>query len=266
MPTLPSLFVSHGAPTFALDPGRAGENLRRLGMRLGRPEAILIVSPHWITSGVEITSGAHPETLHDFGGFPRALYDLRYPAPGSPALAERVCRLLLEKGVTVRANTARGFDHGVWTPLMHLFPGADIPVVQLSLPAGIDDRGALTLGRFLSSLSDEGVLFIGSGSLTHNLRDVQMGEIRSPAYVREFSEWVRAAVEACDTERLANAMTLAPHADRAHPTTEHFLPLLTALGAAANPWPALALDGGILHGGLCMDSYVFAASHLSPLR
>ncbi len=259
MTTLPSLFVSHGAPTFAIEPGLAGAQLRALGRALAKPKAIVVVSPHWMTRGVAITATAQPETVHDFGGFPRALYAIQYPVAGSPELAARTQEVLRSAGMDASLDTRRGLDHGAWVPLLHMFPKADVPVVQVSLPFGTDEAGAFALGRALAPLADEGVLIIGSGSLTHNLYEFRTGEVQEAAYAREFSEWIRQAVVAGDTERLQQALVRAPHAARAHPSTEHFLPLLVAAGAARAATPATVLDGGIRHGVLAMESYVFGA-------
>jgi 4,5-DOPA dioxygenase extradiol len=256
--SLPTLFVSHGAPTFALEPGLAGAQLGALARALPVPRAVVVVSPHWMTPGVEVTAASAPGTIHDFGGFDRALYRMRYPAPGDPALARRVAALLRAAGWDAAPNEERGLDHGAWVPLMHLYPDATVPVVQVSMPMGLDARRAVDLGRALAPLADEGVLVVGSGSLTHNLYEFRAGTgEQGAAYAREFSEWIRAAVQAGDGERLADALERAPHAARAHPTTEHFLPLLVAFGAARAPLPATVLDGGIVHGVLAMESYAF---------
>ncbi len=265
MTSFPSVFISHGAPTFALDPGLAGAQLRALGQALGKPKGIVIVSPHWMTRGVEITAIAHPETIHDFGGFPPALYDIRYAAPGSPALAARAAQLLQRHSPTPFLNVTRGLDHGAWVPLLHMYPDADVPVVQVSLPFASSAAQAWALGQALSPLGGEGVLVIGSGSLTHNLRDFRIGDDAVAAYALEFTHWVRDAVERSDSEQLIHALERAPHAQRAHPTTEHFLPLLVAAGAASNAGPVTVLDGGIRHGVLAMESYVFGRSVVLPV-
>ena len=257
MATLPSLFVSHGAPTFAIEPGLAGAQLGALGHALGKPRAIVIVSAHWMTRGVAITAASSLETIHDFGGFPRALYAIEYPAPGSPELAARVQQVLLSRGVVASLDTHRGLDHGAWVPLMHMYPDADVPVVQVSIPVDTDETKAFELGRALAPLAEEGVLVVGSGSLTHNLYEFRTGDVQEAAYAREFTEWIRQAVLEGDTEQLVHALKRAPHAARAHPTTEHFLPLLVAAGAASTAAPATVLDGGIRHGVLAMESYLF---------
>ena len=257
MSSLPSVFVSHGAPTFAIEPGRAGAQLAALGRALGKPKGIVVVSPHWMTRGVEITSSPTPETIHDFGGFPSRLYEMRYPAPGSPELAARAAQVLQESGIAAVLNGSRGLDHGAWVPLLHMFPDADVPVVQVSLPLRTDAAKAFELGLALAPLAAEGVLIIGSGSLTHNLYEFRTGEVEEAAYAREFSTWIRQAVVDGSVDRLVHALERAPHAERAHPTTEHYLPLLVAAGAGEIPAPATVLDGGIRHGVLSMESYVF---------
>ncbi|HRQ64490.1 MAG TPA: class III extradiol ring-cleavage dioxygenase [Xanthomonadaceae bacterium] len=257
MTMLPSVFVSHGAPTFAIEPGLAGAQLRALGRALGKPGAILVVSPHWMTPGVEVTAAARPETVHDFGGFPRVLYAIQYPVPGAPQLGARAAQVLHSRGIAASLDTRRGLDHGVWAPLLHLYPDADVPVVQVSIPFDTDEAKAFELGRALAPLAEEGVLIVGSGSLTHNLYEFRIGEVQAAAYAREFAAWIRQAVMDGDMERLVQALKRAPHAARAHPTTEHFLPLLVAAGAASTPTPATVLDGGIRHGVLAMESYVF---------
>ena len=257
MTTLPSLFISHGAPTFAIEPGIAGAQLRALGRALGKPRAIVVVSPHWMTPRVEITATPRPDTVHDFGGFPRALNDMRYPAPGSPDVAARARQLLQAHGIDAALEPHRGLDHGAWVPLLHLYPDADVPVVQVSMPFDTDEAKAFDLGRALAPLAAEGVLVVGSGSLTHNLYEFRMGDAREEAYAGEFSRWIRQAVVEGDTDRLLHALERAPHAARAHPTAEHFLPLLVAAGAASEATPATVLDGGIRHGVLAMESYVF---------
>jgi 4,5-DOPA dioxygenase extradiol len=263
MQTLPTLFVSHGAPTFALEPGLAGANLAALGRRLARPQAVLVVSPHWMTRQPQATLSLQPATIHDFGGFDPALYTLRYPAAGAHLAARRALDLLQVAGLSATPDADRGLDHGAWVPLMHLYPEADVPVFQVSLPAWLDADSAWDYGRALAPLADEGVLIVGSGSLTHNLYEFRLGDPRAEAYAVEFAHWVRDAVLAGDPERLRRALAIAPHARRAHPTVEHYLPLLVAAGAAARAVPASVIEGGIVHGVLSMDSFLFGAD-LAP--
>lgn len=250
----PALFVSHGAPTFALEAGPAAEALRRLGQRLPRPRAIVAVSPHWTTRGFAIGAAERPATLHDFGGFPRELYALEYPARGTPALAYDVAKLLEASGEAPALDAQRGLDHGVWVPLMHLYPEADVPVLPLSMPLRLDAAGAWRIGETLAPLRDAGVLILGSGSLTHNLAEIGE-EAATASYVGEFAAWVRGALR--DRAALLDWQARAPHARRAHPTPEHFLPLLVAAGAAGEGSAVDVLDGGVSYGVLSMESYVF---------
>lgn len=260
MSRTPALFVSHGAPTFALEPGRLGPRLAAAGRELPRPQAVLVVSPHWITRGLRVATTPAPQTVHDFGGFDPALYRIQYPAPGHPGLARRTIEVLRAAGWPAEPDAAQGLDHGAWVPLRFLYPDADVPVFQLSLPARLDPQQAYALGQALQPLRDEGVLVVGSGSLTHNLYEFRMGAGGSEAaYAREFAAWIREAVEARDDARLVDALELAPHAQRAHPTSEHFLPLLVAAGAAASDGQVQTLEGGITYGVLAMDSYLFGA-------
>jgi 4,5-DOPA dioxygenase extradiol len=255
--TLPSLFISHGSPTFALEPGRLGPLLRRLGERLPRPRAVLVLSPHWMSRATEVQASPAPATIHDFGGFPPALYALSYPAPGAPELALEAIDLLARHGIAARATTAGGFDHGAWVPLMHLYPAADVPVLQISHPVTRDPRVPFTLGEALAPLRETGVLIIGSGSLTHNLQEVR-GGTRAATYAAEFAEWVWQTLAAGDLEGLFDYRIRAPHAERAHPTDEHFLPLYFALGAAGVERSRVArLEAGMTCGVISMDSFIF---------
>lgn len=258
MQAQPTLFVSHGAPTFAVEPGLAGPQLKALGERLPSPRAVLIVSPHWMTRGLTITASARPQTIHDFGGFPAELYALQYPVAGDPALAERIAALLRNAGYHADLDTERGLDHGAWVPMMHMFPEHQIPVLQLSLPMHISPEQTWALGQALAPLSQQGVLIVGSGSLTHNLYEFRQHGADEP-YVKAFADWARQAVQTHDQDALVGYLEHAPQARRAHPTAEHYLPLLIAAGAAAPDAQLDVLDGGITHGVLSMDSYVFNA-------
>lgn len=251
----PALFISHGAPTFATDPGRLGASLAAVGRQLGDIRAVLVVSPHWQTRGIEVSSTNRPETIHDFGGFPAHLYELEYPAPGAPQVAAAIAERLLSAGHRVVLNDRRGLDHGAWVPLLHLFPQANVPVVQVSMPHDLDTAGALSLGRELASLRNEGVLVIGSGSLTHNLHELQLPGSAAAGYASEFAGWVREAVLAGRADDLSHYRERAPHARRAHPTEEHYLPLLVAMGTAGEREAARVLEGDITYGVLSMESY-----------
>ncbi len=255
---LPSLFVSHGSPTFALEPGRVGPLLHALGRQLERPRAILVVSPHWQARQVEVGLSARPETIHDFGGFPEVLYQLQYPAPGAPGVGADALALLQKAGIPARANPVRGLDHGAWVVLMHLYPDHDIPVFQVSLTPDMDPRATYALGQALAPLGEQNVLLLGTGGITHNLYDFRMGQAGTLAYVPAFADWMAHTIAQGDLESLLNYRQLAPGALRAHPTDEHLLPLYFALGAAGPAWTqSLRLEGGIEYGMLSMDAYRF---------
>jgi 4,5-DOPA dioxygenase extradiol len=256
MTTAPALFISHGAPTFALEPGRLGANLGKLASRMPDLRAVLVVSAHWQTRGSQVMTTPAPETIHDFGGFAAELYRLRYPATGAPEVALQAGQLLASQGFTVGQDSQRGLDHGAWVPLLHLFPDAKFPVFQVSMPYDLNTADAWRMGRALGPLRDDGILIVGSGSLTHNLYEMRQNGSLGEPYARDFAEWIRDAVVKNDADRLIRYRREAPHAERAHPTEEHFLPLLVALGAstAADATPDV-IEGDMTYGVLSMESY-----------
>jgi 4,5-DOPA dioxygenase extradiol len=263
MKNAPSLFVSHGAPTFALEPGLLGPKLNHLGEHLPDLAAVAVVSAHWQTAGVRVLHTAAPDTLHDFGGFPQALYQLRYPAPGAPCLASDTVAVLKAAGIEASLEDRPGLDHGAWVPLLYLLPKAQVPVYQVSMPFDLDAQGALRLGRALGSLRQRGVLVMGSGSLTHNLREIGASDPKTTRYAVEFTAWIRAHLESRDLRALVEYRRRAPHAQRAHPTEEHFLPLLVALGASSDADAVTVIEGGMTYGVLSMESYAFETSQAS---
>ncbi len=263
MSALPSLFVSHGSPTVALDPTPAHHFLRSLGERIGRPRATLCISAHWETTAPAVTASSQPPTIHDFGGFPDALYALRYPAPGDPELAAALIARLAAAGIEAGTDPDRGLDHGAWIPLLLMYPEADIPVLQLSVQTALGPRHHLALGAALAPLREEGVLVMGSGALTHNLADA-LGRLRAgatatgdppPDWAVAFDDWVREVVEGGDLEALADYRERAPFATTAHPTEEHFLPLFVA--AAAGGGRGHRLHHSFEFGSIAMDVYAF---------
>ncbi len=263
-PSIPALFVSHGSPMFALEPGTSGPALQRWGTDLasslqGALRGVVLMSPHWVAPVASVMSGAQPATWHDFGGFPRPLYALQYPAPGEPALAAEVLQRLIDVGLPAQADAQRPFDHGAWVPAMHLFPQADVPLVQVALPADAGPAEAYALGAALAGLRARGVLVVGSGSMTHNLSEF-FGGAREPAsYVVAFSRWVEQAVLRGDKAALLDYRRQAPHAARAHPSEDHFLPIFFALGAAGwggeVPPRVDYLTREVMYGMLAMDSF-----------
>jgi 4,5-DOPA dioxygenase extradiol len=257
MSKLPSVFISHGSPMHALEPGAAGEAWRALGSRLGKPEAIVIASAHWETNIPMLTGNEKPETIHDFYNFPEPLYRLRYPVAGAPQVAQKAQALLKSAGFTAAIDGCRGLDHGAWSPLLHMYPDADVPVVELAVQPPLGPRHHIAVGRSLKKLSEEGVLIIGSGHMTHNLRDWARGAGQPAPYAREFQGWVKDRIEQHDLESLADYRSLAPGGARSHPTDEHFLPLFVALGAAPESTRAERVYDDIEAGVLAMDAYVF---------
>lgn len=257
MSRLPTLFVSHGSPMFAVEPGLAGPALSALGRRLPRPQAVLAVSPHWMTREPRVATTRAPQTIHDFGGFPDVLYALNYPAPGHSGLAARTVELLQAAGWGAQGDAQWGLDHGAWVPLTYLYPQADVPVFQLSLPARLDGARAYALGQSLAQLRDEGVLIVGSGSLTHNLHDVEREPAPAEPYAKAFAQWISDTLHLRDHQRLQQTMALAPHAQRAHPTAEHLWPLMVAAGAAGTEAAVTRIDGGITYGALSMDAFLW---------
>ncbi len=257
----PVLFISHGAPLFAFSPGTSGPALTAYGKELlaeHAPKGIVMLSPHWMTDRLTVMRNPTPKTYHDFGGFPPALYELQYPAQGDVALSDRVQALLNDVGLNPVQDPDRPLDHGVWVPLMHLFPEAEIPVVQVSLPIGWGPEQVLKLGEALQPLREQGILLIGSGSMTHNLSEFFGGERKPDPYVDAFSRWIEAALTKGDTAALLNYAEQAPSAKRAHPSDDHFLPLFFAVGAAgANATPHY-LSREVMYSMLAMDSIAFS--------
>mgnify|MGYP006291896095 CR=1 FL=1 len=255
MSALPALFVSHGSPMHALDPGAVGEVWRDVAARLPRPKAILMASAHWEADVPMLTGAAKPETIHDFYGFPQPLYRIQYRAPGDPDLAAKAKQLLKNAGIAAGIDGCRGLDHGAWSPLVHMYPEADIPVVQLSVQTPLGPRHHLELGRALAPLASEGVLVFGSGHMTHNLRDRR--DAPPAPYVLEFQDWVDQRLANREDDRLADYRAQAPGAVRAHPSDEHFLPLFVALGAAKPGSKPERLYSAIETSALAMDAYLF---------
>ncbi len=264
---LPPLFVSHGSPMIALEPGRTGAFLQALGPAIdrafGRPKAVLAVSAHTLARGHLLLAGARHAAVYDFGGFPEALYRLRYDAPGAPALAPRVTALLADAGLPAQALDEGGLDHGIWTPMRYLWPEADVPVLPLSFDPRGGPQALWALGRALAPLADEGVLILGSGSLTHNLSLLfgpgGRAEVDAPetAETAAFRAWVAGRAAVRDWPALLDWQRQAPHARLMHPTDEHWLPFYAAAGAGGAQAVPQRLHAGVTHGMLAMDLYAF---------
>jgi 4,5-DOPA dioxygenase extradiol len=249
-----SLFISHGAPTLPLEDSPARRFLETLGRELPRPKAIVALSPHWLTGRIEVKSPARFKTWHDFGGFPEELYRIRYEPAGESALAPRVLALLREGGFDAQPSADARLDHGVWVPLMLMYPQADIPVVQVSATWDTPARYR-ELAQALRSLAREYVLILGSGGLVHNLREIEFGSQTVPDWARRFDDWTDARLAENDWDALCDYRRRAPDAARAHPTEDHFLPLFFAGGAGGQ---ARALHRSFSHGGLSMAAYGFS--------
>ena len=258
--TQPALFVPHGAPTFALRPGAAGAALVELAASLPLPRAIIIISAHWDTAVPTVGFAEKLETIHDFWGFPEALYAIRYPASGCPEASREVLTALEQAGLPAATDTSRGLDHGAWVPLRLMFPDADVPVIPLSVQSRGGTEQAYQLGRALAPLAAQGFLIIGSGSITHNLRDFQaawQNGGQTPAYVRQFADWVAGRVAAHDVDALIDYRRQAPFGTQAHPSEEHLLPFHVALGAAGDRPQARRFHAGIDDYVIAMDAYAF---------
>ncbi|MDB5773848.1 MAG: dioxygenase [Burkholderia sp.] len=261
MTRLPTLFISHGSPMLALDDSPARQFLLGLGKSLPRPKAIIVVSAHWESMGAPAVSlASQPETIHDFGGFPPALFAIEYPAPGTPEIAARAAELLEQAGYPVKRSPDRGLDHGAWVPLSLMYPEADIPVAQVSVMRNATPADHEKLGKALSKLRDEGVLVIGSGSLTHNLYEFrgQPMDAPVPSWVSDFGNWMMNMLRDNQSDALLDYRQQAPSAERNHPTEEHLLPLFVAMGAAGEGAKAERIHASYEYGILAMDVYAFA--------
>jgi 4,5-DOPA dioxygenase extradiol len=256
---MPTVFVSHGAPSLLLEQGPTYDFLQSLGGSLPRPKAVVCISAHWDTARPALTGHSAPDTVHDFYGFPAALYDVRYACPGDALLANGLRARLKESGLEVDIHPTRGLDHGAWVPLMLMYPDADIPVIQLSVQSAAGAEHHLNLGRALQPLRDQGVLILASGGATHNLREAGRFALDAPppAYAREFDAWLSQAIQTADQAALLDYTNTAPHAVRNHPTAEHLLPLFVSLGAAGAGVKGQCLHHGYTYGILSMAAFAW---------
>jgi 4,5-DOPA dioxygenase extradiol len=259
---MPTLFVSHGSPLLAVVDSAARRFLQNLGPRLPAPTSVIAVSAHYDTPAVEITAAAQPETIHDFGGFPDALYRLQYPAPGNPELARDVAARLNAAGISARVERSRGLDHGAWIPLMLMFPAADVPVLQMSIGTRRSPEQHFAMGRALRPLRESGALILGSGGATHNLALYahargRRDESAPPEWIEAFNEWTAGAIAARRFDDLFRYAELAPYAAQNHPTPEHYLPLFVTLGAAHEGEPGVRIHSSYDRGLLSLDAYAF---------
>jgi len=267
---MPSIFVSHGSPMIALEPGAAGEFMQTLGPAItasfGKPRAIVAISAHTAARAPVLLAAPRHEAVYDFGNFDPKLFTLRYDVAGAPALAERVAGLLKDAGIVSHTSPEGGLDHGNWTALRYLFPAADIPVLPLAFVPSHNPAQQFTLGEALASLGEEGVLVMGSGSITHNLRRALAGGLRNTTVQpeipesRAFRDWMHSRSAARDWEALFDYRARAPHAVDMHPSDEHLLPWFVAAGAGGREAVPLRLHDSVTLGSLGMDAYAFGAS------
>ncbi|WP_201504100.1 DODA-type extradiol aromatic ring-opening family dioxygenase [Psychrobacter aestuarii] len=250
--TLPALFISHGAPTLAIEQSATTHALARIGQNLPKPRAIIIMSAHWLSTKLEISSNPKPKTWHDFAGFAPELYDVDYPADGHPELAEHIAAALDTLGIQCRINPLRASDHGVWAPLRHMYPDADVPIVQLSLPKYYDSVACYQLGACLAALRDEQVLLVGSGSITHNLRALRWDASSIDDHAKAFKHWLLAQMKS-DIPAALDWQQYPKYRD-VHPSDEHLLPLFFALGAGQR---VSVVHEAMTHHSLGMDIYRF---------
>jgi 4,5-DOPA dioxygenase extradiol len=274
---LSPIFVSHGSPMTALEPREAGAFMQQLGPAIdatfGRPKAIVAVSAHTLARAPLLLAAARHEAVYDFGGFDDQLYTLRYDAPGAPALATQVASLLGAAGIEVHRLEQGGLDHGIWTPLRFIWPEADVPVLPLAFVPSWSPRQLFDLGAALAPLATQGVLVMGSGSITHNLRRVFAGGLRAHADAPEiaesaaFRQWMQQRSQAGDWDALFDYRKSAPHALDMHPTDEHLLPWYVAAGAGGREAAPLRMHDSLTYGSLGMDLYAFgpAAARLQAV-
>jgi len=255
----PTIFISHGAPTLLLDKTPTNNFLKNLGKSIDKPGAIICISAHWETSQPMVTLSQKPKTIYDFYGFPDELYKVQYPAPGDPVLAERIINMLNDAGIHAGGDPMRGLDHGTWVPLKLMYPDADVPVVQLSVQSHLGAEHHFKIGKALSTLRDEGVLILGSGGATHNLREFGLySQNAQPVeYAEQFDNWLAKNITEGNTKQLLNYLKEGPHARRNHPTPEHFLPLFVPLGAANDSAKGRLLHSAIEYGILSMAAFAW---------
>ncbi|ATZ66898.1 DODA-type extradiol aromatic ring-opening family dioxygenase [Acinetobacter haemolyticus] len=252
--TLPGLFISHGSPMLALDPEQVGPALHRLSHNLPKPEAIIVMSAHWESQALEVSTSTRPQTWHDFRGFPPELYQIRYPAAGAPDLAEKILALCAEAGISAHANSTRPRDHGVWMPLLHMYPNADIPVIEISLPISMSSDDIYKIGKVLAPLREQQILLIGSGSITHNLAELSwQADADVPLWASTFRNTVVHKLSHQNYDAVLDWPSL-PYVQRNHPTLEHFAPLFFAMGTGNR---FNIVHSSFSMGSLGMDIYRF---------
>jgi len=256
-----SLFISHGSPALTLEPSAARDFIATLGHKVGKPAAIVCASAHWMTRRPALTGTATPETIHDFYGFPDALYRLQYPAAGSPEVAAQAAALIRAAGLECDIDPRRGIDHGVWVPLSLMYPDADVPVVQLAVQPGLGARHHVDLGRALAPLLGLGIMVIGSGGASHNLAQMRHPiDAEPPDWVTDFDRWLTDVITHGRLDDLVRYREIAPFAKHNHPSEEHILPLMVAAGAAGSAGMGRVLHASYTYGVLSMSAFEFESA------
>ncbi|MFO8084529.1 MAG: class III extradiol ring-cleavage dioxygenase [Desulfobacterales bacterium] len=260
MSLFPSLFISHGMPVMALLESPTHHFLKNLGKKLGRPKAIVCISAHWETVAPMVSGADFPNTVHDFYGFPRQLYEINYCAPGDPSLASEIIETFSQNGISSKIDNEKGFDHGAWVPLYLMYPEADIPVIQLSIQGDLDTAHHFSMGQALARFRKEGVLIMGSGGATHNLEDIHGRKMRDEPvqYAIDFDAWLEKNILSGDVSSLLNYKKHGPDAEKNHPyPSEHFLPLFVPMGAAGPGFKAELLHREFIYGILSLAAYMW---------
>jgi 4,5-DOPA dioxygenase extradiol len=254
---MPAVFFGHGSPMNTLEDNRHTRAWREFGKRYPRPRAIVAISAHWFIRGTAVTAMAQPRTIHDFGGFPPALHAVQYPARGDPALAGQLGAMLAP--VDVRLDDEWGLDHGTWSVLVHVFPDADVPVVQLAIDRSQPPAFHYELGRRLAALRDDGVMIVGSGNLVHNLRVIRWGADSAPyPWATEFDDQARALLERREHQPLIARESMGEAARMSVPTPDHYLPMLYVMGAQRDDDTFSVLTDGIVLGSISMLSFALS--------
>lgn len=261
---IPSIFISHGAPTIVMEASPARDYLASLGEQIDRPKAIVVMSAHFEASGPTVVADPAPEMIYDFGGFPDEMYRMVYPAPGEPALARRVAGMMEQAGLKTTVLDKRGFDHGTWTPMMLAYPDAEVPIVQIAVDPNRDANYHYEIGKALAPLAEEGILLVGTGHITHNLRAVfsimRSGEAADPEMVKKvdaFTGWFAEKFSENDTRAILNWKEHAPFAAENHPTDEHLMPLFFAYGAGGENPDAVRAHHSVQFEFFTYESWMF---------
>ena len=260
MKSFPSLFISHGMPIMAILPSPTHNFLKKLGKKIGRPKAIVCVSAHWETVAPMFSGAELPQTIHDFYGFPKPLYEISYAAPGDPSLVNEFTEAFSRNGITSKIDFDKGFDHGAWVPLSLMYPEAEIPVIQLSIQGDFDPDHHFRMGKALARFRDKGVLIIGSGGATHNLEDMHGHNMHDEPvpYAKNFDSWLEKSILNADVSSLLTYKNLGPDAQKNHPyPSEHFLPLFVPLGASDDGKKAELLHKEFIYGVLSLAAYIW---------